>query len=317
MSSADQLAEMFIFKGVDRSALLELCTMAPPVSFKTGVTIFTQGDESDVALLLLDGLLGVEVTSAGQHREVGQVNTGEIVGETSALCARRKAKRHRPRPQVEPVLAHQPGVAAQRREEPRRDRHRATPTRDAGAPNPSNKPRNHQALERAGRKRRYHRDKGGPGRQAEIPLWRSMMGQISPADSDRLAKRIVSHHAFPGASHAAIERVLHKGECEPLPHGANICVEGEPGDEIFFLVQGNISVLRRDINGEDRVLSDMTCPCVFGHMAVIDGSKRSATCRANGPVEIVRLHRSQVDRLISEGIRGRHRPATPPHRQPL
>ena len=37
MSSADQLAEMFIFKGVDRSALLELCTMAPPVSFETGV----------------------------------------------------------------------------------------------------------------------------------------------------------------------------------------------------------------------------------------------------------------------------------------
>ena len=127
------------------------------------------------------------------------------------------------------------------------------------------------------------------------------MGQISPADSDRLAKRIVSHHAFPGASHAAIERVLHKGECEPLPHGADICVEGAPGDEIFFLVRGNISVLRRDINGEDRVLSDMTCPCVFGHMAVIDGSKRSATCRANGPVEIVRLHRNQVDQLISEG----------------
>ena len=60
-------------------------------------------------------------------------------------------------------------------------------------------------------------------------------------------------------------------------------------------------MLRRDINGEDRILSDMTCPCVFGHMAVIDGSKRSATCRANGPVEIVRLHRSQVDQLIAEG----------------
>ena len=60
--------------------------MAPPVSFKTGVTIFTQGDESDVALLLLDGLLGVE-DQRGQHREVGQVNTGEIVGET-ALFAR-------------------------------------------------------------------------------------------------------------------------------------------------------------------------------------------------------------------------------------
>lgn len=127
------------------------------------------------------------------------------------------------------------------------------------------------------------------------------MAQISPTDSDRLAKRIIAHHAFPGASHAAIERVLHKGDCQPLDHGADICVEGEAGDEIFFLVRGNISVLRRDINGQNRVLSDMTCPCVFGHMAVIDGSKRSATCRANGPVEIVRLHRSQVDQLISEG----------------
>ena len=69
------------------ASLHELCTLAPPVSFKPGVTIFTQGDDSDVALLLVDGLLGVEVSSAGQHREVGQVNTGEIVGET-ALFAR-------------------------------------------------------------------------------------------------------------------------------------------------------------------------------------------------------------------------------------
>jgi len=87
MSAAAQLAEMFIFRGVPMTSLHELCTMAPPVSFKPGITIFTQGDDSDVALLLVDGLLGVEVTSAGQHREVGQVNAGEIVGET-ALFAR-------------------------------------------------------------------------------------------------------------------------------------------------------------------------------------------------------------------------------------
>jgi len=87
MSDAAQLAEMFIFRGVPKGSLHELCAMAPPVSFKPGMTIFTQGEDSDVALLLVDGLLGVEVTSAGQHREVGQVNAGEIVGET-ALFAR-------------------------------------------------------------------------------------------------------------------------------------------------------------------------------------------------------------------------------------
>ena len=127
------------------------------------------------------------------------------------------------------------------------------------------------------------------------------MAKIAPIDSDRLAKRIVAHHSFPGASHAAIERVLAKGECTQLPHGAELCREGDPGNQLFFLVKGNITVLRRDTNGEDRVLSDMTCPCVFGHMSVIDGSRRSATCRANGPVEVVTLERFQVDELIAEG----------------
>jgi len=127
------------------------------------------------------------------------------------------------------------------------------------------------------------------------------VNQISAEDSDQLAKRIVAHHSFPGASHAAIQRVLSKGEYKSLPHGADLCVEGDPGEEIFFLVRGNITVLRKDINGENRVLSDMTCPCVFGHMAVVDGSRRSATCRANGPVEMVVLHRNSVDLLITEG----------------
>lgn len=87
MTATDTLASMFIFKGVSKSALQEICSMAPPVNFKPGVTVFNQGDESDVALLLIDGKLGVEVSSAGQHREVGQINVGEIVGET-ALFAR-------------------------------------------------------------------------------------------------------------------------------------------------------------------------------------------------------------------------------------
>lgn len=127
------------------------------------------------------------------------------------------------------------------------------------------------------------------------------MQRIAAADADRLAKRIVAHHSFPGASHAAIERVLNLGELQHFDHGTTLCAEGKPGDELFFLVRGNITVLRRDGTGAERVLSDMTCPNVFGHMSVIDGSMRSATCKANGPVEVVILPRRMVDRLIGEG----------------
>jgi len=87
MSTVATLANMFIFKNVDKSAIQELCSLAPPVSFHTGVTIFEQAEKSDVALLLVEGKLGVEIYSASQRREIGQINTGEIVGET-ALFAR-------------------------------------------------------------------------------------------------------------------------------------------------------------------------------------------------------------------------------------
>ena len=87
MDAVATLANMFIFKNVDKDAIRELCSLAPPVSFHTGVSIFEQAEESDVALLLVEGKLGVEIYSASQRREIGQINMGEIVGET-ALFAR-------------------------------------------------------------------------------------------------------------------------------------------------------------------------------------------------------------------------------------
>ena len=118
------------------------------------------------------------------------------------------------------------------------------------------------------------------------------MKTLSAQDSDRLAKRLVAHHAFPGASHAAIEAVLARGTYKPLGNGTILCEENQPSTELFFLVRGSIRVERVDMNGETRTISTIACPCVFGHMGLIDGSKRSATCVADGPVEGVRDRKS-------------------------
>ena len=50
-----------------------------------------------------------------------------------------------------------------------------------------------------------------------------MMGTIKFEDANALAKRIVAHHSFPGASHTAIERVLNKSDWLNLPHGSDQC----------------------------------------------------------------------------------------------
>jgi CRP-like cAMP-binding protein len=87
MSDPATLSNMLVFRDVPRRALSELCILAPPVQFPIGALVFEQGMTADVALLLIEGKLNVEVHGAGQPRQLGQVHPGEIVGE-QALFSR-------------------------------------------------------------------------------------------------------------------------------------------------------------------------------------------------------------------------------------
>ncbi len=87
MSNPAILSNMSVFRDVPQKALGELCILAPPVNFSVGATVFEQGKTSDVALLLIEGRLEVEVESSGKVRQVGQIRPGEIVGE-QALFSR-------------------------------------------------------------------------------------------------------------------------------------------------------------------------------------------------------------------------------------
>jgi len=126
------------------------------------------------------------------------------------------------------------------------------------------------------------------------------MNALSEQDSDRLAKRLVAHHPFPGASHSAIEAVLARGTYRQLGNGTVMCEENQPSTELFFLVRGTIRVERLDTDGKPRTISTIDCPCILGHMGLIDGSKRSATCVAEGPVEVVSMSDDTVRRMLEE-----------------
>jgi CRP-like cAMP-binding protein len=126
------------------------------------------------------------------------------------------------------------------------------------------------------------------------------MSALDIEKSIKLARSAVATHPFPGASQVALQRVIARGVHAAYEDGTVLCEEGSPGEDLFFLISGNISVQRKDAGGTNRVLTDSTQPHIFGHMAVIDGSRRSATCTAQGPVELVTLSRVEFDRLLSE-----------------
>ena len=80
-----------------------------------------------------------------------------------------------------------------------------------------------------------------------------------------------------------------------LPAGATVIREGEPGDTMFVLAQGELSVT---VKGKP---IDYLLPgSVLGEMAMLDSRSRSATAVAVGEVELVRFDRARFLELIRQ-----------------
>ena len=72
--------------------------------------------------------------------------------------------------------------------------------------------------------------------------------------------------------------------------GAALCLEGEPGNEVFILLAGDVKVLKATLAGDEHVVATEKAGGFIGEMAVLDPAPRSATVRAGeGGVRALRL----------------------------
>jgi sulfate permease, SulP family len=83
--------------------------------------------------------------------------------------------------------------------------------------------------------------------------------------------------------------------------GEAICREGDPGDKMWLLVKGSVSV-RLDVsdNRVSRRITSLTRGTVFGEMALIEGAARSATIVADEDVACYELNDKDFDLLLRE-----------------
>jgi len=80
-----------------------------------------------------------------------------------------------------------------------------------------------------------------------------------------------------------------------------ICAENEPGDAMYFLLQGKVRVRRKDSRGKPRDLATVEAPALIGHMSLIDGSLRSASCLCEGRAVVATLGIDRYRELMEEG----------------
>ena len=113
--------------------------------------------------------------------------------------------------------------------------------------------------------------------------------------------RSTSLTAFPSTTWSSCVQLLKLREFKT---GEAICREGDPGDKMWLLVKGSVSV-RLDVadNRVSRRITSLTRGTVFGEMALIEGAPRSATIVADEDVACYELNGKDFGLLLRRSRR--------------
>ena len=83
-----------------------------------------------------------------------------------------------------------------------------------------------------------------------------------------------------------------------FPFGSVIVKEGDPADAFYVLVSGTARAVKTGEHGEEVPLNVMGPGDGFGEVALLEDTTRTATVRASGEVEALKLARSAFDALV-------------------
>lgn len=87
-----------------------------------------------------------------------------------------------------------------------------------------------------------------------------------------------------------------------LPAGAEVIAAGSMSDAMFFLSRGEVGIFLKPAAGDEQLISRLGPGMSFGEVALVDREPRSATVRALGPIQVLRLGFAAFDRLADEGL---------------
>lgn len=82
--------------------------------------------------------------------------------------------------------------------------------------------------------------------------------------------------------------------------GSTLFTEGSRNAEMYLIVEGNVTVVKEDVSGREKVLSVITKGKVIGEMALFDGQPRSAKVIAGEDTTMLVLSRDNLDRFIND-----------------
>ena len=147
-----------------------------------------------------------------------------------------------------------------------------------------------------------------------IELAKHVHAQITPMIAEyglELPAFYIENISLPAEVETALERELaslimrggEKPKVRKLKEGAVLTEQGQPGDELYLLLNGVLTV---EVDGE--ALADLGPGAILGERAILEGGARTCTLRARTKAKVAVAKADQLERgALVEVSAGHHR----------
>lgn len=98
---------------------------------------------------------------------------------------------------------------------------------------------------------------------------------------------------------AGRRRLLADAKALTFQDGETVVREGDPGDALYIIVDGVAAVEAEDM-GAARAVAELTDGSFFGEIGVITDQPRSATVRARGRLQVMRIPKARVLQVLKD-----------------
>lgn len=76
--------------------------------------------------------------------------------------------------------------------------------------------------------------------------------------------------------------------------------EGDEQTGMFFILDGDVQIIKKNIRGKEELLTVLCAPQIFGEMALIDRGRRSASVVAQSDLVTAELTRENFEKFMDE-----------------
>lgn len=116
-----------------------------------------------------------------------------------------------------------------------------------------------------------------------------------------LVKKLIQVPIFRGLKEPEVAQLSEISEETSIKRGAQLFREGDEGDALYVVLEGQLEITKRDKAGRQQLLAKVGDGSVLGEMSLVTGlSARSATAVAATDVKLLKIPSNRFGKLLRE-----------------